>query len=52
MTILRWMFTLGYKYDENKECYYTYGHERPDVVADWKDRFLVTYFELEVCAHR
>ena len=43
---------LGYKYDETKKCYYTDGHERPDVVADRNNRFLVEYFRLEKCAHR
>ena len=51
-TVWRWMIVLGYEYDENKKCYYTDGHERPDVVADRNDRFLLEYFRLEKCAHR
>ena len=40
-TVWRCMIFLGYNYDENKKCYYTDGHERPDVVADRNDRFLI-----------
>ena len=50
-TVWRWMIVLGYQYDE-KKCYYTDGHERPDEVADRNDRFLLEYFRLEKYAHR
>ena len=46
------MILLGYKYNKNKKCYYTDGHEKPDVVTDRNDRFLIEYFCLEKCAHR
>jgi hypothetical protein len=39
------------KYDENRRCYYTDGHEREDVVKDRNKRFLVEYFKLERRAH-
>ena len=51
-TVWRWMILLGYKYSENMKCYYTDGHERPDVVEDRNNRFLIEYFRLEKCAHR
>ena len=46
------MILLGYKYNETKKCYCTDGRERPDVVTDRNDRFLIEYFRLEKCAHR
>ena len=42
------MKALGYCYDENKQCYYTDGHERDDVGNDREDRFLINYFEAEL----
>jgi hypothetical protein len=39
---------MGYKYDENRRCYYTDGHEREDVVKDRNKRFLVEYFKRAV----
>ncbi len=43
---------MGYKYDEDRLCYYTDGHEREDVVDDRNKRFLLQYFKLERWAHR
>jgi hypothetical protein len=51
-TAWRWLQLMGYKYDENRRCYYTDGHEREDVVEDRNKRFLVQYFKLERRAHR
>jgi hypothetical protein len=51
-TAWRWLQWMGYKYDENRRCYYTDGHEREDVVKDRNKRFLVEYFKLERRAHR
>jgi hypothetical protein len=31
-TVWQWLQLMGYKYDENRRCYYTDGHEREDVV--------------------
>ena len=42
---------MEYKYDENRRCYYTDGHEREDVVKDRNKCFLVEYFKLEQRAH-
>jgi hypothetical protein len=51
-TARRWLQLMGYKYDENRRCYYTVGHEREDVVKDRNKRFLDEYFQLEQRAHR
>jgi hypothetical protein len=51
-TAWRWLQWMGYKYDKNRRCYYTDGHEREDVVKDRNKRFLVEYFKLERRAHR
>jgi hypothetical protein len=51
-TAWRWLQLMGYKYDENRCCYYTDGHEREDVAKDRNKRFLVEYFKLERRAHR
>lgn len=51
-TVWRWLVYLGYKYCENKRCYYSDGHERKDVVKDRNERFLVEYFKLERCTYR
>jgi hypothetical protein len=48
----RWLQLMGYKYDENRCCYYTDGHEREDIVKDRNKLFLVEYFKLERRAHR
>jgi hypothetical protein len=46
-----WLQLMGYKYDENRRCYYTDGHKREDVVKERNKRFLVEYFKLERRAH-
>ena len=51
-TTRRWFIRLGYKYSENKRCYYTDGHKREDVVKDRNNRFLVEYFIAERRSHR
>ena len=51
-TTWRWMHHLGLSYDENRRCYYTDGHERPDVVDDRDNRFLDVYFNYEIRTHR
>ena len=43
MTIFRWLKYLWYIYNE-KNAYYTDGHEREDVVNDRITHFLVQYF--------
>ena len=43
---------MGYSYNYNKQCYYTDGHERDNVVRDRDDWFLNSYFELETKAYR
>jgi hypothetical protein len=48
----RWLQLMGYKYDENRRCYYTDGHEREDVMKDRNKCFLVEYYKLERRAHR
>jgi hypothetical protein len=50
-TVWRWLQLMGYKYDENRRCYYTDGHKREDVEKDRNKRFLVEYFKLERRAH-
>lgn len=50
-TAWRWLIYHGYKYNENKRCYYTDGHERQDVVNDRNIRFLPAYFNYEKQAH-
>jgi hypothetical protein len=50
-TAWRWLQFMGYKYDENRRCYYTDGHEREDAVKDCNKCFLVEYFKLERRAH-
>ena len=51
-TVFCWLKQLGYRYDENKRCYYTNGHGRNDVIQDREDRFLGDYFHLERKCHR
>jgi hypothetical protein len=51
-TVWQWLQLMGYKYDENRRCYYTDGHEREDAVKDQNKRFLTHYFKLECRAHR
>ena len=46
-TAWRWLINLGYKYDENKRCYYTDGHERDNAVYDRNKQFLPAYFSYE-----
>jgi hypothetical protein len=46
-TVWHWLQLMGYKYDENRRCYYTDGHEREDVVDDHNKQFLLQYFKLE-----
>ena len=42
----------GYNYDENKQYYYTNGHERDEVVRDRDDTCLTSYFDSEIdCYH-
>ena len=43
---------MGYSYDENRKCYYTDGHERPDVVKYRNEKFLNKYFNYELKAYR
>jgi hypothetical protein len=50
-TVWQWLQLMGYKYDENRRCYYTDGHERESVVKDRNKRFLTQYFKLEHRAH-
>ena len=50
--IWKWLLHLGYKYSENKRCYYTDGHEREDVVNDRENRFLIDYFKMERRCYR
>ena len=52
VTAWRWMTDLGYSYDENKKCYYTDGHERPDVVKYRNEKFLLQYFKHEIKCYR
>ena len=51
-TAWRWMTDMGYTYDENKKCYYTDGHERPDVVKYRNENFLLQYFKYEQRCYR
>jgi hypothetical protein len=46
-TVWQWLQLMGYKYNENRRCYYTDGHERENVVKDRNKRFLTQYFKLE-----
>ena len=48
----RYLHHMGYTYDYNKRCYYTDGHERDDVVDDRDNRFLDSYFALELESYR
>ena len=50
--VWQWLQLMGYKYDENRRCYYTDGHKREDVVKDRNKRFIIQYFKLERRAHR
>ena len=38
---------LGYNYNDNKQYYYTDGHEKTDVVEVQNNMFLIEYFETE-----
>ncbi len=50
-TAWRWLQLMGYKYDENRRCYYTDGHEQQDAVDDRNKWFLVQNFKHEHRAH-
>ena len=47
VTAWRWMTDLRYSYDENKKCYYTDSHERPDVVKYRNEKFSITIVQTE-----
>ncbi len=51
VTTWRWLRLLGFRYCENKKCYYTDGHERADNVR-YRIQFIKKYFEYEFRTYR
>jgi hypothetical protein len=50
-TAWHWLQWTGYKYDKNRFCYYTDGHEQEGVAKDCNKDFLVEYSKLARRAH-
>ena len=50
-TILRWISRLGFTYGYNLKCYFTDGHEHPEVVERRRE-FIDTYLEMEKQSYR